>query len=139
VVAYKSCAWARYLAEKAGVKFILDPNHGKAVRIESDTTGTTIVHTADGKMHQADRVVVACGGWTPSLLPEVSRLLETTAGSVSTVQLPKDRPDLWETFAPENFPVITYDMAGGAGLYCLPRTDDGLVKVAYRGTKYVFV
>jgi sarcosine oxidase/L-pipecolate oxidase len=53
------------------------------------------------------------------------------------VQLPRDRPDLWDRFSPENFPVITLDMSGGAGVYSLPRTEDGVVKVAYRGTKYV--
>jgi len=31
---------------------------------------------------------------------------------------------------------MTLDMTGGAGLYSLPRTEDGVVKVAYRGTKY---
>ncbi|KAH8905810.1 FAD dependent oxidoreductase [Coniochaeta sp. PMI_546] len=135
VVAYKSCAWARYLAEKAGVKFILGPSRGKAVRIATEEERPTI-HTADGETHSADRVIVACGGWTPSLLPGVTHLLEATAGSVTTVQLPQTRPDLWERFSPENFPVITLDMTGGAGLYSLPRTEDGVVKVAYRGTKY---
>lgn len=60
-MAYKSCAWARYLAEKAGVKFILGPTRGKALRIETDAgTGAPIVHTADGVVHRADRVIVAC-------------------------------------------------------------------------------
>jgi sarcosine oxidase/L-pipecolate oxidase len=31
---------------------------------------------------------------------------------------------------------MTLDKAGGAGVYSLPRTEDGVVKVAYRGTKY---
>ena len=69
---------------------------------------------------------------------EVSHLLETTAGSVATIQLPRDRPDLWERFSADNFPVITLDTSGGAGVYSLPRTEDGVVKVAYRGTKCVW-
>lgn len=32
--------------------------------------------------------------------------------------------------------MITLDTSGGAGLYSLPRTEDGVVKVAYRETKY---
>lgn len=59
VVAYKSCAWARYLAEKAGVKFILGPSRGKAVRIATEE-GRPTVHTADGETHSTDRVIVAC-------------------------------------------------------------------------------
>jgi sarcosine oxidase/L-pipecolate oxidase len=46
---------------------------------------------------------------------------------------------LWERFSPENFPVITLDRTGGAALYSLPRTGEGVVKVAYRGTKYVLL
>ena len=38
--------------------------------------------------HRADIVILACGGWTPSLLPEVCDRLETTAGSVVQIQLP---------------------------------------------------
>lgn len=43
----------------------------------------------------ADAICVG-GGWTPSVVPEVEGLLETTAGSVCTIQLPTDRHDLWE-------------------------------------------
>jgi sarcosine oxidase/L-pipecolate oxidase len=59
VVAYKSCTWARYLAERAGVKFILGSDRGKAVRIVTENGGPT-VHTSDGETYRADRVVVAC-------------------------------------------------------------------------------
>ena len=53
------------------------------------------LRTADRRTHSADVTIVACGGWTPSLIPETEGLLETTAGSVVTIELPKDRVDLW--------------------------------------------
>ena len=43
---------------------------------------------------------MAGGGWTPGVLPEVAGILETTAGSVCTISLPEDRPDLWEKVSP---------------------------------------
>lgn len=51
--------------------------------------------TTDSLKHYADVTVIACGGWTAGLLPEVEGILETTAGSVVTIQLPKHREDLW--------------------------------------------
>lgn len=96
----KSCTWARYLCEKAGVKFVLGPLKGKFDQLVVDTsTGGKVVRglkTADGKTHPADVVIAAAGGWTPSIVPEVSGALETTAGSVVTIQLPSHRKDLWD-------------------------------------------
>ncbi|SPN99719.1 related to fructosyl amino acid oxidase [Cephalotrichum gorgonifer] len=128
VVAYKSCSWAKYLAEKAGVKFILDPLRGKVIDISRSGDAvheeTPLVKTADG------------GGWTPSLLPEVSQLLETTAGSVVTIRVPQERQDLWERYSASNFPVITWRMDEGNGIYSFPRDEEGIVKIGYRKTKW---
>jgi sarcosine oxidase/L-pipecolate oxidase len=71
VVAYKSCAWARHLAENAGVNFILGPSRGKAVRIVTDSASPA-VHTADGLIYYGDRVIVAC-----TLNPHPSWALDT--------------------------------------------------------------
>ncbi|KAK0637800.1 L-pipecolate oxidase [Lasiodiplodia hormozganensis] len=155
VLASKACAWALHLCAAAGVKLRLGPEQGRYVRHAtgvSPTTGkrcVTGVVTADGTTHPASLVVVACGGWTPALLPDADELLETTAGSVLTVRIPKDeRPDLWDKFAPENFPVWSWKMAsygknaGGenrtsvGGLYGFPRTPDGVVKFGFRGAKW---
>ncbi|KAI5919583.1 FAD dependent oxidoreductase [Camillea tinctor] len=135
VAAYKSCAWAQYLAKKAGVKTLLDPVRGKVVDITSKDNHPVAV-TADGVEHVADLIVVAGGGWTPSLLPEVKDLLETTAGSVATIQLPKERTDLWERFAPENHPVITWGMRQEKEVYSFPRDENGVIKVGWRKTKW---
>ncbi|KAH7054286.1 FAD dependent oxidoreductase [Macrophomina phaseolina] len=154
VLASKACAWALHLCAQAGVKLRLGPAH-KYVRhttSPSPTTGkeaVTGIVTADGTHHAASLVVVACGGWTPALLPAATSLLEATAGSVLTVRIPrKERPDLWSKFAPENFPVWSWKMssyaraAGGqnrtsvGGLYGFPRTPDGVVKFGFRGAKW---
>ncbi len=58
VLAYKSCAWAQYLARKAGVKFILHPIQGKVNKTESGEGGPS-AETADGQTHRADLVIIA--------------------------------------------------------------------------------
>ncbi|KAI1311503.1 FAD dependent oxidoreductase [Xylaria venustula] len=140
VVAYKACAWAQYLARKAGVEFILHPTKGRVVDIDTADPRKPVVKTADGIAHEGDLVVVAGGGWTASLLPEADGLIETTAGSVATVQLPLDRPDLWERFAPENVPVISWGMHQGKGndkgIYSFPRDENGVIKIGFRKTKW---
>lgn len=130
VVAYRACDWARHMAQKLGVKFILDSRRGKAVDIGEADDGKATVRTADGTVHKGDLVVVAGGGWTPSLLPEVDQLLEATGGSVAMIQIPRSRKDLWDRFAPENFPVIMEP-----GIYSFPRDENGIVKIGFRETK----
>lgn len=68
-------------------------------------------------------------------MPETSELLETTAGSVATIQLPRSRPDLWERFSPENCPVVTWGMREGKGIYSFPRDENGRIKIGYRAVK----
>lgn len=136
VLAYKSCAWARYLAEQAGVKFILDSQKGKVVKVEDGEGVRSTVTTADGKRHEADLLVVAAGGWTPMILPEVSSLLETTAGSIATIKIPRDNKELWDRYAPENFPVVDGGTKEGKGIYGFPRDENGIIKIGYRSTKY---
>lgn len=81
------------------------------------------------------------GGWTPTLLPQVKDNLEATGGSVVTLQLPpqSERPDLWEKYAPENFPVVSRGVNDGSGplggCYGFPRMENGAIKIGWRGLK----
>ncbi|KAI1469043.1 FAD dependent oxidoreductase [Daldinia caldariorum] len=135
VYAYKSCAWAQHLAKRAGVKMILDPLRGKVVDIATKDDRPVVV-TADGLEIAADLVVVAGGGWTPSLVPEVQGLLETTAGSVANIQIPKDQSDLWSRFGPEIQPVITWGSRQGKDVYSIPRDENGIFKIGWRSRKW---
>lgn len=73
------------------------------------------------------------GGWTPGLVPEADGLLETTAGSVATIQIPEHRPDLLRRFSPDQFPVVSWGKE--KGIYAFPTTEKGAVKIGYRKTK----
>jgi FAD dependent oxidoreductase. len=59
--ASKACFWVKYLCEKAGVKFVLGEEKGKIVRIIKDEQSerTKGIIAADGKVHEADLVIVA--------------------------------------------------------------------------------
>lgn len=142
VLASKACSFALHLCRKAGVSFHLGAGRGEFRSfIKRDDTVIGIT-TVDGTSHTASLVVVAAGGWTPSLVPQADRLLETTAGSIVIFQLPKERKDLWDKYDPERFPVWSWKMdtyrpgTSTGGLYGLPRTPDGIVKFGFRGAKW---
>lgn len=137
VYADKACRYALHLAGKLGVKFVLDRVAGQFEGFREEGPRVTGIRTADGKTHTAALTILACGGWTPSLLPEMDGLCETTAGSVAMVQIPESSP-LRDRFSAENFPVFSWNVRGGqnGNLYGFPLDDRGVLKIGYRGTKY---
>ncbi|KAL7903863.1 FAD dependent oxidoreductase [Trichoderma velutinum] len=140
VYADRACRFALYQAEKMGVKFVLDSQQGALSRFlyASDSDRVIGVQTLDGTFHFAELTIMACGGWTPSLIPELDGLCETTGGSVAIFQLPAGNKQLWDRYAPENFPTWKYKIRDGAagGVYGFARDSMGRVKIGYRGTKY---
>ena len=142
VLASRACAFTLQLCQKAGVHTHFGSNWGMK-RLNKQGRRVNGIITLDSAEHRADLVIVACGGWTPSLVPEAERLIETTAGSVLAIQLPKDRQDLWDKYSAERFPVWGWNMNSYqtpghdiGGIYGLPRTPEGLVKIAFRGAKW---
>ncbi|KAJ9603535.1 hypothetical protein H2200_011721 [Cladophialophora chaetospira] len=118
-VADKACRFALHKAKQLGVHFVLGPKSGAFAGFRYGTAGTVIgINTKDGHEHLAAKIIMACGGWTPALLPSLDGICETTAGSVIMLKIPRHSP-LFERFAPENFP-----------------DDRGYLKIGYRGTKY---
>ena len=94
--------WALHLCKQAGVKFLLGDKgaFGEFIKSGSKVLG---VRTKDGVEHRADKTIVAAGGWTASIVPEVSSLLETTGGSLAFIDIPPHRKDLLKRFGPEEF------------------------------------
>ena len=138
VVADKACRFVLHKARNLGVKFVLNAEAGAFESYWYDSNGkVTGVKTKDGKKHVAKRVVIACGGWTPTLVPQLDGLCETTAGSVIMLKIPRESP-LFDRFAPERFPSWMWKLWDGTegGLYGFPRDDKGWMKIGYRGMKY---
>lgn len=137
VYADKACRYALHLVQSLGVKVILDRRAGSFERFHEQDGKVVGIVTADGKTHEAALTLMALGGWTPSILPEMDGLCETTAGSVAMLQIPRDSP-LTQKFSPDNFPVWHYKTRGGVdgSLYGFPVDERGIMKLGYRGTKY---
>ncbi|KAF7596106.1 hypothetical protein BBP40_003368 [Aspergillus hancockii] len=133
----KACRYALHLAQQLGVHFVLDRQAGCFRDFQEQNGQVTGIKTGDGKVHAAVLTIIACGGWTPSLLPEMDGLCETTAGSVAMIQIPEGSP-LRQRFSPANFPVFQWNVRSGenGNLYGFPLDDRGVLKIGYRGTKY---
>ncbi|RSH87283.1 hypothetical protein EHS25_003192 [Saitozyma podzolica] len=140
----KACQWALHLCKQAGVKFILHPVQGcfdgfieSGCVLNQRVLG---VSTKDGVEHRADKVIVACGGWTPSIVPATASLLETTGGSVAYVDLPPERTDLWDKFGPDQFCTWSFQSSEGTGMGGFGRLpllhNTGRLKFGYRAKKY---
>jgi sarcosine oxidase/L-pipecolate oxidase len=137
-VADKACRVALHKARKAGVIFVLGPLAGAFVSFDTSPSGrTTGIFTKDDQNHPADLTIMACGGWTPSLVPELDGLCEATGGSVIIYKIPRTS-QLWHRTSPKNFPTWLWKVRDGAegGLYGFPRDENGHLKIGYRGTKY---
>jgi len=53
------------------------------------------------------------GGWTASVIPEAARTVETTAGTLMFIDVPKERKDIWEKFDSKHFPAWSYRRGEG--------------------------
>lgn len=136
ISADKACLLALAKAKAAGAKFVLGPKGVFSSLVTKDDK-VTAIKTADDAVHDAEIVIIACGGWTPSLLPAMDGLCETTAGSVLLYKIPEDSP-LRERFSATNFPAWMFKQREGVdgGLYGFPVDHDGVLKIGYRGIKY---
>ncbi|KZT12872.1 FAD dependent oxidoreductase [Laetiporus sulphureus 93-53] len=145
----KACTFLADKLRKKGARFVEGPDEGVFASLQVIDLGGSKrvvgIVTKDGQSHPADLVIVACGSATSMLVPEVSAVLEATAGSVVTVRLPpKDQaPQLWDKYSHDKWPVIiahdpdpTGKNVASRSVYSFPRTEDGLVKIGYRVTKY---
>ncbi|KLJ13433.1 hypothetical protein EMPG_11623 [Blastomyces silverae] len=137
VYADKACRFALHKAERLGVKLVLGDPQGVFQRFEESGGRVTGIETADGLIHPAAATIIACGGWTPDILPEMDGLCETTAGSLAFIQIPKESP-LLHKYSPDRFPVWQYKTWGGpeGNMYGFPVDEHGCMKLGYRGTKY---
>lgn len=91
--------------------------------------GTRVVGARDaaGGVMQADVVVVACGAWTPKLVPETAAMLAIVGQPVFVL-----RPDDPGAFRPPHLPLWAADLSR-RGWFGFPALPDGTVKIAHHG------
>ncbi|KAI9306270.1 FAD dependent oxidoreductase [Cunninghamella echinulata] len=115
---YKKCL-------KQGVQFITGNEGAFLSLIYSKKDNITVegIMTQDGRSHLADKVVIAAGAWTPSLI-DCGGLLTATGQTVVHFQ-PTGR--LLESFQ-KNTPVWCGDLSN-TGCYGFPVNKDGKMKI----------
>ena len=112
-------------ARAAGVQLHEGRQFARLLEIGSRVAG---VRTTEGVDLRADRVLVAAGAWTPSLLPELSDVMWTTGQPV--VHFDAGLSERWR--APR-FPVWAAEIAR-TGWYGFPALADGTLKIGHHGT-----
>ncbi|TNY23120.1 FAD dependent oxidoreductase [Rhodotorula diobovata] len=110
------------LARALGVRFV----HAEAdalVHADGSTKGPVRgVRTKEGKTLEADFVILACGSWTPRLLPELATNCLPTGQTVATVKLSEDEMKEYD-----DMPVT---LCLDTGFYCFPPNKDRILKFA---------
>ncbi|OTA99388.1 hypothetical protein M426DRAFT_76417 [Hypoxylon sp. CI-4A] len=145
----EACSNFHKLAVAQGVKFQFGHEQGYVESIVDESTGTSGgkravgIKTRDGAFHRADIFAVAAGSFSTQLLPNLAYHLESSGGSVGTLKIDSSNHQLWDKYAPCNFPVITWKSAKRSAdgedigsVYVFPRTEQGLIKIGYRGIKF---
>ncbi|KAJ3071169.1 Solute carrier 26 [Podochytrium sp. JEL0797] len=122
------------LAKESGVHFITGPSQGAFVNLllspENQVLGFT---TADGTHHLGDRVLMAAGSWTPSLLPQLDGLCTPSAQPVAHIRIPEE---MREKYSAERFPIWFADIST-TGFYGFPLCPEtGEMKIGNHGVGY---
>ena len=136
--------YAAYLCKSMGVNFILGGDKGTFKEyIMSDKQTVSGIVTMDGKKHEAKLVVVNCGPWSTSLVPELDGINEATGGNILMCKIPKDRKDLKVKYSSKNFPIVCWKSGHSrereylAGMFLFPVLEpEGFLKIIVRQTKY---
>jgi sarcosine oxidase/L-pipecolate oxidase len=109
-------------AQEVGVEYISGDTKGYVRQLILDETGECKgVITADGTRHEADRVILATGAWTPSLL-DVKGQLVAKGHSVAHIQLTPAETEHYTAL-----PIMDNLELG----YFFPPTNDGIFKMAH--------
>ncbi|KXS17182.1 FAD dependent oxidoreductase [Gonapodya prolifera JEL478] len=118
-------------AREMGVKFVCGRSGTLTKLVRAASGKVTGVETIDGKVHHGDLVIMACGAWTPILVPELDGKLVSTGQSVLHFQLPQH---LVPKYSADKFPVWFADIST-TGFYGFPvnPTTPNLLKISNHG------
>ena len=107
------------------------------VGTETDASGAVCgVRTASGFVHRADKVLIAAGPWTPSLVPELAGLIQVVGQPLIYVRVPEP---LRPSFSGGAFPPFAADISR-QGWYGFPANgNDGYrIKVGLHGNGFLY-
>lgn len=111
-------------ARRSGVSVI----EGVGLRRLRMRAGRVIgIESTDAVTRRADLVVIACGAWTPTILPHLRGVMQAVGQPV--LHFGVDTP---QSFRPPRFPPWAADIAR-TGWYGFPAMPDGTLKIANHG------
>lgn len=116
-------------ARAAGVEI----DTARVVSLLDEGSRVTGARSADGSTLGADRVLVACGAWTPALVRELGPVMRAVAQPVCHFAPADAAP-----YRAPRFPVWAADIST-TGWYGFPATAEGLVKVGNHGPGRAYV
>eukprot|EP00158_Paraphelidium_tribonemae_P006642 Partr_v1_DN27916_c2_g1_i1_m11699 putative Sarcosine oxidase len=124
-------------AQKMGVKFQLGAD-GEFCGFQSIAPASVHFEVRSGRVFQFDHVIVACGAWSSSLVPELRPLMEAHGQPV--MELPLDSPALANKYSSNSFPAFAWDISR-TGLYGFSATDHidtgkQVLKIGCHGSGY---
>lgn len=130
-----------YLAKKLGVKHIFGPEKGEFIQYIKEGNKVRGIITADGSNHLSDVVIIACGAWSPSLVPQLEPINQATSGNIIVIKIPEDRKDLVKKYSVQKFPVVAWksyrQRDEGGGVFFFPISEPGgYLKFGARHTKW---
>ena len=127
-----------HTARELGVTFCVGETAGACVGYVPGTSPGSVagIVTADGRQHAADKVLVAAGPWSPTLVPELRGLIQVVGQPLVYVKVPEP---LRAMFAPGNCPAFTADISR-QGWYGFPADDasGGRIKVGLHGNGFIY-
>ncbi|KAI7896951.1 FAD dependent oxidoreductase [Mucor mucedo] len=113
-----------------GVQFILGKESGHFESLLCKERSVIGIKTKDGVSHQADRVIMATGSWTPSVIDMKKQVIAT--GQVVIHFRPSEKIKAFL----KDMPVWFGDFSR-SGFYGFPINKDGIMKVAKHSTGYL--
>jgi len=123
-------------AQQLGIKFIAGERVGRFEGTIGGGAGDVGgIRTADGLEHRADRVLMACGPWTPSLVPELDGLITVVGHPLAYVKVPEE---IAHKFHSDVFPGWAADISrtGWYGFPADPSTGN-MLKLGVHGNGFV--
>lgn len=130
-----------HLAKKLGVKHIFGPEKGQLSHYIREGNKIKGVVTKDGSLHSSNVVIIACGAWSPSLVPQLESINQATSGNIIVIKIPEDRKDLINKYSIQKFPVVAWKSYSqrdeGGGVFFFPITEpEPYLKFGARHTKW---
>jgi len=116
----RSVAAAAARAEALGARLMTETE----VTAIKAADGGVVIETSRGRF-AAERALVAAGGWTSKLLPQLGLPLVVERQVMGWLAV--DAPN---SFSPERFPIFIREVAGGRFRYGFPTTDGRSIKLA---------